>query len=179
MCLKKQQVCLGLGLCPWGSQTAMACTAHFLQNNVRKCLEATCFNRCRKENDRKWRMTRGLPVAFFQMIISVWHKLGCQKTHRRAGKASTRLQGKHQSKWRDVGEGGVNVVTGPSQHAAAGVGWGRCSPFKLRLSPPAGHFLCYLHFYAGSVDSLHFWRQNGLVFRLCALTHRRPLLNLR
>lgn len=73
--------------------------------------------------------------------------------HRRAGKASTRRQGKHQPKWRDVGEGGVNVVAAPSQHAAAVVWWGRCSPFKLCLSPPAGHFLCYLHFYAGSVDS--------------------------
>lgn len=111
----------------------------------------------------------------FCALISTFNT-SCQKMYSGAGKASTRLQQKTSVK---VGrhQWGVNVVTTPSQHAAAVVWWGRCSPFKLCLSTPAGHFLCYLHFFAGI-----FWLQNGCC-RSPTCTHKNGcpifLINLR
>ena len=72
-------------------------------------------------------------------------------------------------------EWGVNVVTAPSQHAAAVVcwccWWGRCSPFKLCLSPAADQFLCYLHVLAAVFIPDILLLQNGVMY----LEHPRAL----
>lgn len=104
---------------------------------------------------RKWRVSdtwhdsnmwlRSLCAAVFWVHFNI-RKPQPSWTCRRARKASTRLT--ERSSVRVVSpRWGVNVVTAPSQHAAAVVWWGRCSPFKLCLSPAVGHSLCYLHFW--------------------------------
>lgn len=84
-------------------------------------------------------------IRVFYVLFSTSESSTCLKMHCRAGKALTRLQQKRRLRVARP-QWGVNVVMAPSQHAAAVVWWGRCSPFKFCLSPPVGQFLCYLHF---------------------------------
>ena len=65
-------------------------------------------------------------------FVTFWARWMCLKMHRRAGKVQhKKAVSKSGETWCECGFS--------SQHAAA-VWWGRCSPFKLCLSPPVGHF---------------------------------------
>lgn len=144
----------------------MKCSVHETVRRVISLYFCLQFARCRKWRVwDTWHDSNMWLVAFcatdFWVHFNIWQSHP-PWTRFGAREASTRLYERSAVKVVSP-QWGVNVVTAPSQHAAAIVWWGRCSPFKLCLSPPVGHSLCYLHFWV-TVGFRHFGIQNGEVY---------------